>query len=139
FADIVRDNDTLRIYNVHLQSFHIDPLSEELSQENSSRLASRMGAVFSKQQVQTDIFVKHINKSPYKTITCGDLNNNQYSAIYDQIQGVNVVTFEEQGTGTEKTFSFKYFPFRIDFIFCDPSIELSRIKIVMKSSQIIIQ
>ena len=124
FADIVRDNDTLRIYNVHLKSFHIDPLSEELSQENSSRLASRMGAVFSKQQVQTDIFVKHINKSPYKTITCGDLNNNQYSAIYDQIRGDNVDTFEEQGTGTGKTFYFKYFPLRIDFIFCDPSIEV---------------
>src|SRR5699024_12182527 len=72
FADIVRGSDTVRIYNIHLQSFHIDPQSEELSQENSTRLASRMGTVFSKQQVQTEIYIKHKNQSPYRTITCGD-------------------------------------------------------------------
>ena len=124
FADIVRDGDTVRIYNVHLQSFHINPKSEEISQENSTRLASRMGAVFSKQQVQTDIFVKHKSESPYRTITCGDLNNNQYSAIYKQIRGADLDTFEEQGTGTGKSFYFKYFPLRIDFIFADPSMEV---------------
>ena len=124
FADIVRDNDTVRIYNLHLQSFHIDPESEELSQENSTRLASRMGTVFSKQQVQTDIYVEHKKKSPYKSITCGDLNNNQYSAIYDQIKGNDFDTFEEQGSGTGKTFYFRYFPLRIDFIFADPGMEV---------------
>lgn len=124
FADIVRNSDTVRIYNIHLQSFHIDPESEELSQENSTRLASRMGTVFSKQQVQTEIYVKHKNQSPYRTITCGDLNNNQYSAIYDQIKGDDFDSFEEQGSGTGKTFYFKYFPLRIDFIFADPSIEV---------------
>ncbi|WP_417362099.1 endonuclease/exonuclease/phosphatase family protein [Galbibacter sp.] len=124
FADIVCDSDTIRVYNIHLQSFHIDPESEEISQKNSSRLASRMGAVFSKQQVQTEIFVEHKNQSPYKTITCGDLNNNQYSAIYQQIKGNDLDSFEEQGEGTGKTFYFKYFPLRIDFIFMDPRLEV---------------
>lgn len=124
FADIVRGSDTVRIYNIHLQSFHIDPQSEELSQENSTRLASRMGTVFSKQQVQTEIYIKHKNQSPYRTITCGDLNNNQYSAFYDQIKGDDFDTFEEQGSGTGKTFYFKYFPLRIDFIFADPTMEV---------------
>ena len=124
FADIVRGDDTVRVYNIHLQSFHIDPENEELSQKNSSRLASRMGAVFTKQQVQTDIFVEHKSSSPFRTITCGDLNNNQYSAIYEQIRGDDLDSFQEQGSGTGKTFYFKYYPLRIDFIFTDPSIEV---------------
>ena len=124
FIDILKDNDTVRVYNLHMQSFHINPQDEEISQENSSKLAKRMGAVFSKQQVQTDIFVSHKEQCPYKTITCGDLNNNQYSAIYKQIKGDDVDTFDEQGSGTGKTYYFKYFPFRIDFILVDETIEV---------------
>ncbi|MCM5663937.1 endonuclease/exonuclease/phosphatase family protein [Galbibacter mesophilus] len=122
FADIVKDNDTIRVYNLHMQSFHINPQDEEITQENSGKIARRMGAVFSKQQIQTDIFVSHKEESPYRTITCGDLNNNQFSAIYDQIKGSDIDTFEEQGSGTGKTYYFKYFPFRIDFVFVDESI-----------------
>lgn len=124
YADIVRGKDTIRIYNLHLQSFHINPVHEEISQENSSRLATRMGAVFSKQQVQTEIYVEHKKRSPYRTISCGDLNNNQFSAIYHQIKGSDVDSFNEQGSGTGKTFYFQYFPLRIDFIFADKSIEV---------------
>jgi len=124
FIDILKDNDTVRVYNLHMQSFHINPQDEEISQENSSKLAKRMGTVFSKQQVQTDIFVSHKEQCPYKTITCGDLNNNQYSAIYKQIKGDDVDTFDEQGSGTGKTYYFKYFPFRIDFILVDETIEV---------------
>ncbi|MCX2681545.1 endonuclease/exonuclease/phosphatase family protein [Galbibacter sp. EGI 63066] len=122
FADVVKGNDTIRVYNLHMQSFHINPEDEELSQENSGRLARRMGAVFSKQQVQTDIFLSHKTECPYKTITCGDLNNNQYSAIYRQIKGDDIDTFDEKGSGTGKTYYYKYFPFRIDFIFVDEEI-----------------
>ncbi|MEL4307370.1 endonuclease/exonuclease/phosphatase family protein [Joostella sp. CR20] len=124
FADIVRGNDTVRVYNLHMQSFHINPVNEEISQENSSRLARRMGAVFSKQQIQTEIFVSHKEKCPYKTITCGDLNNNQYSSIYKQIKGDDIDTFDEQGSGTGKTYYFKYFPFRIDFVLVDETIQV---------------
>ncbi|WP_417444297.1 endonuclease/exonuclease/phosphatase family protein [Joostella sp.] len=122
YADIVKGSDTIRVYNLHMQSFHINPQDEEISQENSSKIAKRMGAVFSKQQVQTEIFVSHKIECPYKTITCGDLNNNQYSAIYKQIKGDDIDTFDEKGSGTGKTYYFKYFPFRIDFIFVDEEI-----------------
>ncbi|QLE02112.1 endonuclease/exonuclease/phosphatase family protein [Galbibacter sp. BG1] len=122
FADIVKDRDTIRVYNLHMQSFHINPQDEEITQENSSKIARRMGAVFSKQQIQTDIFVSHKEQSPYKTITCGDLNNNQYSSIYHQIKGEDIDTFDEQGSGTGRTYYFKYFPFRIDFVLVDKDI-----------------
>lgn len=124
YVDILKDKDTVRVYNLHMESFHINPQDEEISQENSSKLAKRMGAVFSKQQIQTEIFVSHKEQCPYKTITCGDLNNNQYSAIYKQIKGDDVDTFDEQGSGTGRTYYFKYFPFRIDFILVDETIEV---------------
>ncbi|WP_224484475.1 endonuclease/exonuclease/phosphatase family protein [Robertkochia aurantiaca] len=124
YADLVLDYDTLRVYNLHLQSFQINPEKEEFTQENSNRLLNRMGKAFSMQQFQTDIFVKHRDQSPYKTISCGDLNNNQFSAIYHQVKGSGKDTFEEEGTGTGKTYYFRYFPLRIDFIFTGEEIEV---------------
>ncbi|TRZ43586.1 endonuclease/exonuclease/phosphatase family protein [Robertkochia solimangrovi] len=124
FTDLLMDHDTVRIYNLHMQSFNIDPESEEISQENSNRIVNRMGKAFTKQQVQTDIFINHRNSCPYRVIICGDLNNNQFSAIYHQIKGDCIDTYDEKGSGTGKTFYFPYYPLRIDFILADPSMHV---------------
>ncbi|WP_224490042.1 endonuclease/exonuclease/phosphatase family protein [Robertkochia flava] len=122
YADLSIGRDTVRVYNLHLQSFMINPEKEEISQENSNRIANRMGIAFSRQKIQADIFEAHRDTSPYPAITCGDLNNTQFSAIYRQVRGDAADTFEEQGKGTGKTYYFKYYPLRIDFIFTHESI-----------------
>ena len=122
YADLKIEQDTIRVYNVHLQSFRINPETEEITQENSNRIANRMGVAFSRQKAQADIFEKHRDSSAYPVITCGDLNNTQFSAIYRQVRGEAMDTFEEKGKGTGKTYYFKYYPLRIDFIFADERI-----------------
>lgn len=124
YADLKVKEDTLRVYNLHLQSFMINPEKEEISQENSNRIANRMGAAFSRQKVQADIFEEHRDSCTYPVVTCGDLNNTQFSAIYKQIRGEATDTFEEKGEGTGKTYYFKYYPLRIDFIFADEPIQV---------------
>ena len=128
FADVVRGNDTLRVYNVHLQSSGINPHVEQLDKEESERLFKRIGETFKMQQEQAELFVKHKEKSPYKVIVCGDFNNTAYSYAYRSIKGDLMDTFEVGGNGFGRTFQFKYFPVRIDFILADESFNVNYFK-----------
>lgn len=124
YADIIKGKDTIRVYNLHLESFHIIPDTENISQENSGRLLKRMGISIAVQQKQATIFNIHQQKCKYKKIVCGDFNNTQYSNIYKKIKGTMKDSFEEAGSGFGKTFDFKYFPMRIDFILVDKKVKV---------------
>ncbi|WP_353777739.1 endonuclease/exonuclease/phosphatase family protein [Winogradskyella sp. 3972H.M.0a.05] len=128
FVDIVKHNDTIRIYNLHLQSSGINTDVEELKKESSQNLFKRVGNTFKTQQLQTELFLKHKQKCPYKMIICGDFNNTAYSYVYKEIKGELVDAFEEAGNGFGKTFDFKLFPVRIDFILADEAFEINGFK-----------
>ena len=123
FADIVSEDDTIRVYNLHLESLRINP-EKEVTQEESERMFRRMGLSFTIQQNQAELFRKHSKQCSFPKIVCGDFNNTQYSNIYRQVRGDMKDTFEEAGKGFGRTFNFKYFPLRIDFILVDPEIEV---------------
>lgn len=124
FADIVKDKDTVRVYNLHLQSFRIDPQQEELTQENSEILYKRMGSAFVVQQEQAEVLENHRRLCSYKKIVCGDFNNTQYSNVYRQIKQDMKDTFDEAGRGFGRSYDYKYFPLRIDFILVDKNMEV---------------
>lgn len=128
FIDVVKDKDTLRIYNVHLQSLRINPDVEKLANESSESLVKRIGGTFVTQQNQTEQFLKHKNKSPYKMIICGDFNNTAYSYVYKELKGELQDAFVEAGNGFGRTFNFKFFPVRIDFLLVDPSFKVNGFK-----------
>ena len=128
FADVVKGTDTIRIYNVHLQSSGINADVENLKNEDSERLYKRVVNTFKKQQSQAELFISHKEKSPYKMIICGDFNNTPYSYVYRKVKGELVDTFEEAGNGFGRTFDFKYFPVRIDFILVDESFTINGFK-----------
>uniref|UniRef100_UPI0030D816CE endonuclease/exonuclease/phosphatase family protein n=1 Tax=Maribacter arcticus TaxID=561365 RepID=UPI0030D816CE len=67
---------------------------------------------------------EHMNNSPYKNIVCGDFNNTQFSNSYFTIKGNLKDSFLEKGRGYGKTINFWKFPFRIDFVLVDPSLEV---------------
>ena len=125
FIDVVKGKDTLRVYNVHLQSSGINPDVEALKNEPSSGLFSRIKSVFQKQQEQAELLIRHRSKTDYKTIITGDFNNTTHSYIYKEIKGDFADTFEEAGNGFGRTFDFKFFPFRIDFILVDDTFEVN--------------
>ena len=123
YADVLIKSDTLRVYNVHLQSSGIDANMnvETLDSEQSNKLLKRLGITFKAQQYQAELVAAHISKSPYKVLMCGDFNNTVYSYVYRILKGDLMDTFEASGTGFGSTFDFKYFPVRIDFILADKS------------------
>lgn len=128
FVDIVKGKDTLRIYNVHLQSLRIDANVEKLKQENTDWILKRVEQTFKMQQVQTEIFLKHKATSPYKMIICGDFNNSAFSYVYKEIKGNLKDAFQMAGNGFGRTYDFKFFPIRIDFIFGEKEFEVTDFK-----------
>lgn len=128
YADVVKGKDTLRIYNVHLQSLHINTDVEKLKNENSERLMKGIGKTFTMQQLQVELFLEHKKKCPYKVIVSGDFNNTAFSYVYKQIKGDLNDAFNEAGNGFGRTYDFKFFPTRIDFIFSDPSFAVNGFK-----------
>jgi endonuclease/exonuclease/phosphatase family metal-dependent hydrolase len=118
FADIVRKKDTIRVYNLHLQSLQLNTSKENFGQANSEKLVARLKERFKRQADQTEIFLAHEKVFKGKKIVGGDFNNTCYSWVYNQISKDKKDTFIEAGSGFGKTFNY-WFPMRIDFIFTD--------------------
>ncbi|WP_274474362.1 endonuclease/exonuclease/phosphatase family protein [Mangrovimonas aestuarii] len=128
FADIVKGDDTIRVYNVHLQSLKINADVNALKKTDSERLLQRVGNTFKMQQKQTELFVKHKAECPYKMIISGDFNNTAYSYVYKEVKGDMVDTYKMAGNGFGRTYDFKFFPVRIDFILSDKAFQISDFK-----------
>ncbi|MDT7832077.1 endonuclease/exonuclease/phosphatase family protein [Flavobacteriaceae bacterium S356] len=120
FADLKIDSDTVRVYNVHLESLGVNPNKENFGQENSEKLYRRLKRTFSKQAQQTALFLTHKNAWKGKSIICGDLNNTAFSWVYNEISDGMKDAFLEAGRGFGKTYNYPY-PLRIDFILTDES------------------
>lgn len=128
FVDVVKGNDTIRVYNVHLQSMKIDANGDGLTKETSENLFRQVRKTFTLQQSQTELFLQHKNDSPYKMIVCGDFNNTAYSYVYKEIKGDLQDAFVEAGNGFGKSYNLKFFPLRIDFILVDDAFEINSFK-----------
>ncbi len=131
FADIKRGKDVIRVYNMHLQSIKISPDVNEISeniegidQSKSEMVIRRISKAFRKQQQQAEIIMQHKKDCELPLIICGDMNNSAYSYVYRIIKGKLKDAFEESGSGFGQTYSFKYYPARIDYIFVDKSIQV---------------
>lgn len=128
FADIVVKNDTIRVYNIHLESLRINPDVDALRKENSERLLKRVGKTFTMQQSQAELFLAHKAKCPYKMLICGDFNNTAFSYVYREIKGDLNDAFEMAGNGFGRTYDFKFFPVRIDFILASAAFQVNSFK-----------
>ncbi|WP_027137038.1 endonuclease/exonuclease/phosphatase family protein [Gaetbulibacter saemankumensis] len=128
FVDIVKDIDTLRVYNVHLESLRITKDIEHFKNEDSERLINRVGSTFKRQQEQTELFLEHKKACKYRMVVCSDLNNTAFSYVYREIKSNLNDSFREAGHGYGSTYDLKFFPVRIDYIFVDKSFTVNSFK-----------
>jgi len=126
YADIRKGKDTIRVYNIHLQSIKISPDVNEIQEHvdainksKSQQVFTRIRDAFKKQEQQAAVLVNHKKECHYPLIICGDMNNSPFSYIYRNIKGDLHDCFEEAGKGFGQTYRFKYYPARIDYIFAD--------------------
>tara|TARA_B100001287_G_scaffold9572_1_gene7438 strand:- start:375 stop:1499 length:1125 start_codon:yes stop_codon:yes gene_type:complete len=130
WSDIVKEKDTLRIFNTHLGSIrfnHSDyniiggkgnpiwPYEKVPPQDIIKRL--KLG--FSKRSKQVSQLVPIVNQSPYKKIICCDLNDTPISYAYNKIDRHLKDAFTYSGIGFGGTYIGKIPALRIDYIWHD--------------------
>lgn len=128
FIDILKDRDTLRIYNLHIESLGLNPSKENFGQANKEKIFNRIAQGFKKQQVQVEKIIAHQKKCKYPILVAGDFNNTAYSWTYRTLKADFKDSFLEAGKGFGRTFSLKGLPMRIDFIFADKILKINQHK-----------
>lgn len=143
YVDIVKGEDTIRVFNVHLQSLRFSKSNlkyietptvedEELAIKESKNIISKFKKGFLKRQVQADRIRAEIDKSPYPAIVTGDFNDVPNSYAYHTIGGNMNNAFVEKGRGLGRTFSGISPVLRIDNIFVDETMNVLQYNLVKK-------
>lgn len=142
YIDVIAASDTIRIFNLHLQSLkfskenltYLDKagLKSDSNITESKSIISKMKKGFIKRSVQADFIKGEIDQSPYPVIVCGDFNDVPNSYAYGTIgEGLQDV-FVKKGMGFSRTFSSISPTLRIDNIFADPKITVTQFVRVKK-------
>lgn len=136
YADLVKNGDTFRLFNMHLQSMKFsdnerkyldDPeIDDEKNFKESRSVLSKLKTGFLKRQLQSERIKKEMNQSPHPLIVCGDFNDVPNSYAYKTIgKGLNNA-FVEKGAGMGRTFSHMSPTLRIDNIFADKRFQVEQ-------------
>jgi len=132
FTDLLMDKDTVRLFNIHLESlrfkhedynfiseFDLQFEENEDIQEGSRRIFEKLKTAFARRASQVDNLSSCIIQSPYPVILCGDFNDTPNSYAYQQLT-VNLKDgFMESGKGFGNTYIGKLPSYRIDFVLYD--------------------
>lgn len=142
YVDIVKDNDTVRIFNIHLQTLRFsrenmkyieEPTTEkETAIKESKSIIGKFKKGFLKRRVQAGRIKAEMKKSPYPAIVCGDFNDVPNSYAYHTIGGGMKNAFTEKGGGLGRTFAGISPVLRIDNIFADRRFDILQFERVNK-------
>jgi endonuclease/exonuclease/phosphatase (EEP) superfamily protein YafD len=134
FTDIKAGNDTVRVYNNHLQSVYFNRAnyrfldSLKLRYDNQQMdeirdISFRLRDAFVKRAEQADELARHIADCPYRVIVCGDFNDTPVSYTYYRLSKEMEDAFTRTGLGTGRTYIGKFPSFRIDYILHSEGLE----------------
>jgi endonuclease/exonuclease/phosphatase family metal-dependent hydrolase len=123
FADIIFQKDTIRIYNMHLQSMSIKTNDLTFSDGSWKGVFKKIkkGAIQRTGQIKT--LMAHIQDCPYPIIVCGDLNDTPYSYSYQSLRKHMNNSFEKAGSGAGFTYNGKLY-LRIDNQFSSSELKI---------------
>lgn len=126
YADIIIGADTVRVYNLHLQSIRFKRSDYDFirktdqlaggTMEGSRNLVKRLMEAYPKRAAQADSVAEHMETCRYPLIVAGDLNDVPLSYTYNRISKGKLDAFREKGRGFEQTYKGPFPNFRIDYI-----------------------
>jgi endonuclease/exonuclease/phosphatase family metal-dependent hydrolase len=127
YTDVLIDNDTVRIFNIHLASIRLRP--EDLDfvvspdAENSKQFKSHTSKIYQKliqayelREKQLINLVDVINSTPYNIILTGDFNDTPSSWVYTRLNDYLTDTYVAKGKGISHTYAGPLPYLRIDYI-----------------------
>ena len=131
FSDMIIENDTVRVYNIHLASNWFDKsdlafmenpeMSKEAIKKRMFGIAKRLKRSFQKRAIQVEVIKKHMDNTPFPVLVCGDFNDTPNSFTYYKISKGLQDSFLEKGNGIGSTFLGKIPFLRIDYILHSPN------------------
>ncbi len=126
YTDLLIDDDTVRVYNLHLESIHLGyddyHLIENINNTDTidvrgiRSILSKLKRGYKKRARQADVVAAHIETCQYPVIICGDFNDTPVSYVYKRLTKKMLDAFQESGNGIGSTYINKYSTFRIDFV-----------------------
>jgi len=132
YADLKIGDDTVRVYNAHLQSIRFRPedyalvdgnRNKEEIEDGSKRIARRLKKAFVKREEQVNRVASSIRECPFSVILCGDFNDTPVSYTYETLTDLLDDTFIECGNGIGNTYIGVFPSFRIDYIMHSKDLE----------------
>jgi endonuclease/exonuclease/phosphatase family metal-dependent hydrolase len=134
YADIALPTDTVRVFNIHLQSLYFKNKeydfvenfgdNDESLEDGSKNVLRKMRNGFGRRMEQSDTIVNYIHQSPYPVIVCGDFNDVPGSYAYRKVKGSLQDAFVQKGFGLSRTFTRLSPTLRIDNIFVSQQLKV---------------
>lgn len=134
YIDILKELDTIRIYNAHLGSIRFDyddytfiageeqkGLEEDIAP--LKKVVSRLKKGFQKRVDQVEKLKEHIIASPYPTIVASDMNDTPISYSYEQFSKELKDSFNENGSWVGSTYIGSIPFLRIDYLWHNKALE----------------
>jgi len=129
YADICKNKDTIRVFNIHFESIHfgqedylfMNEIGGQTAErgnliEKGERILNKIGSAFGRRAEQVATVRRYIAASPYPVVLCGDFNDTPASFVYNQMTLDLKDSFCECGSGMSGTYPNLFFPMRIDYI-----------------------
>jgi len=142
WADIAIEEDTIRVYNVHLQSNSIsretDMIVEEAEKKKQVNIMNvrtiigkykRNAGVRSR---QARLLRAHMDASPWPVILTGDLNDPPVSFAHRMLSRYRQDSFREAGNGFGQTYAGNLPLLRIDNVILDDVFEVLSHSVIRK-------
>jgi endonuclease/exonuclease/phosphatase family metal-dependent hydrolase len=134
YTDIVRNGDTIRAFNIHLESiqlskedylyvseFRTNAEEQEFLSKGLRSIAKKLKLAFIRRAEQARAVADEIENSPYPVIVCGDLNDTPSSYTYYTVSNQLSDAFVNSGNGLSQTYAGALPSFRIDYIMYEKS------------------
>jgi endonuclease/exonuclease/phosphatase family metal-dependent hydrolase len=145
FSDIVvPGNDTFRVYNMHLQSIHLQKedykFMEDIQNDTtevdelkgSENILRKLKRAFVKRAIQCDSIASSIRQSKHPVVVCGDFNDTPVSYTYQTLSEGLKDGFKESGRGFGKTYNGLLPSMRIDYILHSDVLEGQNFRVIYK-------
>lgn len=136
YTDVVlNNNDTVRVYNCHLQSVHLtktdfnflhqlkNGIPDTNYNQNINSIYGRLALAYRKRALQVEQLTQAIRECKYKVVLTGDCNDVPNSYTYTHLINSGLKdAFLAKGFGFGKTFVAPLLPLRIDYVLHSPTI-----------------
>ncbi|ANI90131.1 hypothetical protein A9P82_13055 [Arachidicoccus ginsenosidimutans] len=140
YADILFNKDTLRVFNVHLQSYKFSQQDYEdiaaIKQQSDSTIKAsisimnKMQLAYARRGIQADEIRTYSDSTKFKSIICGDFNDVPGSYAYFKIRGNRQDAFLKKSWGVGRTYYSIAPTLRIDYILSDKNFSVNQFDIV---------